>query len=136
MPHLVLPSLQRRLVSPPSPNGCSWVGGSGSRPCHSSFSEKSFAGRIMAASPPPPLGANNGFSEQNFSLERLLIVGRPSPNSCSWVGGGGGRPCRSSISEKNFAGHNVAAPPPPPPLADDNAYPEQMVRFGMATDRK
>ncbi|KAL2510784.1 Uncharacterized protein Adt_16384 [Abeliophyllum distichum] len=65
-----------------------------------------------------------------------LQVGRPSPNSCSWVGGGGGRPCRSSISEKNFAGHNVAAPPPPPPLADDNAYPEQMVRFGMATDRK
>ncbi|CAA3014459.1 Hypothetical predicted protein [Olea europaea subsp. europaea] len=59
----------------------------------------------------------------------------PSPNGCTWVGGSGGRPCRSSVSEKNFVGHIMATPPPPPPLAVDNAYPEQRVRFGMASDR-
>ncbi|KAL2535751.1 Uncharacterized protein Fot_17142 [Forsythia ovata] len=69
------------------------------------------------------------------SFQRRL-VGPPSPNSCSWVGGSGGRPCRSSVSEKNFAGRIMAAPLPPPPLAVDNAFAEQRVQFGMATDRK
>ncbi|CAI9785719.1 unnamed protein product [Fraxinus pennsylvanica] len=62
------------------------------------------------------------------------LVGPPSPNGCTWVGGSNGKPCQSSVSEKNFAGHIVATPPPP--LATDhNAYLEQMVQFGMVIDR-
>ncbi|CAA3020475.1 F-box kelch-repeat OR23 [Olea europaea subsp. europaea] len=68
-------------------------------------------------------------------IEQTRTVRPPSPNGCTWVGSSGGRPCRSSVSEKNFAGHIMAAPPPPPPLAADNAYPEQRVQFGMASDR-
>ncbi|CAI9781242.1 unnamed protein product [Fraxinus pennsylvanica] len=69
-------------------------------------------------------------------LPSLKTVNPPSPNGCTWVGGSGGRPCRSSISEKNFAGRSVAPAPPPPLLAADDAYPEQMVQFGMATNSK
>ncbi|CAA3020476.1 Hypothetical predicted protein [Olea europaea subsp. europaea] len=70
------------------------------------------------------------------SLQRRAVR-PPSPNGCTWVGGSGGRPCRSSVSEKNFARRIVTAPPPPPPppIAADNAYPEQMIKFGMAIDR-
>ncbi|CAA2979389.1 Hypothetical predicted protein [Olea europaea subsp. europaea] len=70
MGHLVLPSLQRRPVRPPSPNGCTWVGESGGRPCRSSISEKNFAGRsVVGPLPPPPLAADNAyFLSQNALL--------------------------------------------------------------------
>ena len=64
-------------------------------------------------------------------------VNPPAPSGCSFIGGNGGTPCAAStISEKNFAGRvvAVAAPPPPPPRT--NAYPQQMVQSGVATNRK
>ncbi|CAA2978166.1 Hypothetical predicted protein [Olea europaea subsp. europaea] len=57
----------------------------------------------------------------------------PSPNGCTYIPGGGGSPCRNTISEKNFVGRLVAAPPPPPRVITDS-YPRQMVQFGVATD--
>ncbi|CAA2959879.1 Hypothetical predicted protein [Olea europaea subsp. europaea] len=82
--------------------------------------------------------------EQHLLLPSLQ-GGTPTPNSCTYVPGGGGRPCRSTISEKNYAGHVMAPPPPPPPLPTPppppslvtNAYPSQMIQFGVAAeDRK
>ena len=74
--------------------------------------------------------------KQHLILPSLpRVVNPPAPNSCSNVPGNGGRPCSSSatISERNFAGQGLAvAPPPPPP----NAYPQQMVQFGVATNLK
>ncbi|CAI9774378.1 unnamed protein product [Fraxinus pennsylvanica] len=76
-------------------------------------------------------------TEQHLLLPSLQ-GGTPTPNSCSYVPGGSGRPCRSTISEKNFAGR-VTAPPPPPPLPTPptlvtNAYPNQMMKFGVAAE--
>lgn len=65
-------------------------------------------------------------------------VNPPAPSGCSFIGGNGGTPCAAStISEKNFAGRVVAvAAPPPPPPPSSNAYPQQMVQSGVATNRK
>ncbi|KAL2236441.1 UNVERIFIED_CONTAM: hypothetical protein Sindi_0835800 [Sesamum indicum] len=73
--------------------------------------------------------------EQNLLLPSLQRrpVRPPAPNGCTWIPGGGGRPCAASISGRNFAGRKVA-PPPPPPASD--AYPKQMFEFGVATDSK
>lgn len=62
------------------------------------------------------------------SLQRGRPSGPPSPNGCTWVPGGGGKPCTTSINERNFAmtGSHPASP------AVHEAYPEQMVQFGVA----
>ncbi|KAK4441606.1 hypothetical protein Salat_0495500 [Sesamum alatum] len=72
--------------------------------------------------------------DQNLLLPSLQRrpVRPPAPNGCTWIPGGGGRPCTASISGRNFAGRKV---PPPPPQASD-AYPKQMFEFGVATDSK
>ncbi|KAG8389240.1 hypothetical protein BUALT_Bualt02G0208300 [Buddleja alternifolia] len=67
------------------------------------------------------------------SFQRGRPTGTPSPNGCTWVPGSSGPPCKASISERNFAG---IAPPPPLEAAIDNAYPEQMLRFGVAVGSK
>ncbi|CAI9778556.1 unnamed protein product [Fraxinus pennsylvanica] len=58
----------------------------------------------------------------------------PSPNGCTYIPGGGGSPCPNTIGEKNFVGRVVAAPPPPPPRVNTDAYPREMIQFGVATD--
>lgn len=60
----------------------------------------------------------------------------PSPNGCTWVPGGGGRPCSTTINQRNFVGRRIASPPPPPPPLAGDAYPKQMFRFGVATDSR
>ncbi|KAI3449740.1 hypothetical protein Pfo_006405, partial [Paulownia fortunei] len=67
------------------------------------------------------------------SLQRGRPVGPPSPNGCTWIPGSGGKPCTASISERNFA--VIASHPPPPPDTND-AYPKQMVQFGVASGAK
>ncbi|KAL8530339.1 hypothetical protein ACS0TY_007393 [Phlomoides rotata] len=51
--NLLLPSFQRanRDVGPPSPNGCTWIPGSGGKSCTASITHQNYAG---IASPPPP----------------------------------------------------------------------------------
>ncbi|KAG8389238.1 hypothetical protein BUALT_Bualt02G0208100 [Buddleja alternifolia] len=68
------------------------------------------------------------------SFQRGSPTGPPSPNGCTWVPGSGGPPCKASISEQNFA--VIASPPPPVAAAIDDAYPEQMVQFGVAVESK
>ncbi|CAA0832166.1 Unknown protein [Striga hermonthica] len=38
------------------------------------------------------------------SLQRGRPVGRPSPNGCTWVPGQGGKPCATTVGQRNFAG--------------------------------
>ncbi|KAL7151551.1 hypothetical protein ABFS83_04G038600 [Erythranthe nasuta] len=80
--------------------------------------------------------------EQNLLLLPSLQGGRPTgppaPNGCSWVPGEG-RPCTTSINQRNFAmiGSRDQSPPPPPPATvDGGAYPEQMIQFGVAAGTK
>ncbi|KAL2238780.1 UNVERIFIED_CONTAM: hypothetical protein Sindi_1069700 [Sesamum indicum] len=69
------------------------------------------------------------------SLQRGRPTGPPSPNGCTWIPGGGGKPCKAaSINQRNFA--VVASRPPPPASAGDDAYPKQMVQFGVASGSK
>ncbi|KAK4418366.1 hypothetical protein Salat_2249300 [Sesamum alatum] len=69
------------------------------------------------------------------SLQRGRPMGPPSPNGCTWIPGGGGKPCTAtSIGQRNFA--VVASRPPPPARAGNDAYPEQMVQFGVASGSK
>ncbi|KAL8523087.1 hypothetical protein ACS0TY_013161 [Phlomoides rotata] len=69
---------------------------------------------------------------QNLLLPSLQRrpVNPPSPNSCTWIPGSNGRPCSSTVNERNFAGRTVAPTPPPPPPS--GAYPKQMFEFGVA----
>ncbi|KAL7084272.1 hypothetical protein ACP275_14G214600 [Erythranthe tilingii] len=61
--NILLPSLQRgRAVRPPSPNGCTWVPGSGGRPCTATITGRNFAGRHTIT--PPPAG--DAYPEQMF----------------------------------------------------------------------
>ncbi|KAL2540652.1 Collagen alpha-1(II) chain-like [Abeliophyllum distichum] len=79
--------------------------------------------------------------EQHLLLPSLQS-GTPSSNSCSYIPGGSGRPCKNTVGEKNFAGRVVSTPsslssvPPPPPLphVDTNAYPNQIIQFKVAAD--
>ncbi|KAK4441607.1 hypothetical protein Salat_0495600 [Sesamum alatum] len=57
----------------------------------------------------------------------------PSPNGCTYIPGGGGSPCMSTISQKNFAGRSIAARSPPPAGASQ-AYAEQVVDYGLAME--
>lgn len=76
-------------------------------------------------------------SGQNLLLPSLQwgrrSVEPPSPNGCTWIPGSGGKPCTASISQRNFA--LIASHPPPPPATHD-AYPKQMVQFGVASGTK
>ncbi|KAL9168797.1 hypothetical protein ABFS82_04G038600 [Erythranthe guttata] len=55
----------------------------------------------------------------------------PSPNGCTFVPGGGGNSCQSTINQMHFSGRVVVAPPPPPVTSD--GYQEQKVQFDPAT---
>ncbi|KAL3531252.1 hypothetical protein ACH5RR_010574 [Cinchona calisaya] len=72
------------------------------------------------------------------SLQTRKTVNPPSPNPCTYVSSPPppGQHCQvpSTIGERNFAGRVVMAPPPPPPPTA--AYPQHMVQFGVATNRK
>ncbi|GFP99589.1 hypothetical protein PHJA_002103000 [Phtheirospermum japonicum] len=63
--NLLLPSLQRRPVRPPAPNGCTWIPGSGGRPCTAAtITEQHFAGK---SSPHPP-AAGDAYPGQGFEF--------------------------------------------------------------------
>ncbi|KAG8370769.1 hypothetical protein BUALT_Bualt13G0017900 [Buddleja alternifolia] len=62
--NVLLQSLQRRPVRPPSPNGCTWVPGSGGRPCTATVSQQNFAGHVTASPPPPHAAAFDPYPEQ------------------------------------------------------------------------
>lgn len=69
---------------------------------------------------------------QDMKNEYLLLPSLqkpPSPNSCTYIPGGGGTNCKRMVGQKNFAGHAVAASPPPPPLLASDSHEEQKVHF-------
>lgn len=69
--------------------------------------------------------------EENEWMERgrnLLLpsfqraTGPPAPSGCTWVPGGGGKPCTTTVGSQNFAGRSQPS----------DAYPKEMARFGVA----
>lgn len=71
-----------------------------------------------------------------YLLLPSLQIKPPSPNGCTFVPGGGGKNCRGTIDQRNFAGGVVVAPPhrpPHPPLVASDVNLEQKVECDIAT---
>ncbi|KZV22508.1 hypothetical protein F511_09030 [Dorcoceras hygrometricum] len=78
--YLLLQSLEgRRLGRTPSPNGCTWIPGGGGPPCKGpALGERNFAGRAVAAPPPP---VNDAYTDQNMTQFGVAEEGKTKMKS-------------------------------------------------------